>query len=107
MAAQLARLFGVDMVWRVDYVAVYHQLADVVKVAGDLYSFNFLLAPTQFPSNDLAIAAHSIRQTVRVNPNADVSHHGADSVKILARKLVSTCLTTEPRKTSKLAPNDH
>src|ERR1043165_378402 len=66
MPVQLARILCVDVVRRVDDVAIDDQLADVVQVTGNLNSLDFFFTPTQLARDDLAVLADAFRVTLRV-----------------------------------------
>src|SRR5215212_424038 len=66
MPVQLARVLRIDMVRRVDDVAIDDELADVVQVTRNLNSFNLLFTPPHLARDDLAVTADTFRVALRV-----------------------------------------
>src|SRR6185295_4798735 len=60
MSIQLVRVLGIDVVRRVDDVAIDDQLADVVQVTRDLNTLNLFFTPTQLARDDLAVTTDTL-----------------------------------------------
>src|SRR5678815_5365130 len=54
------------MVRRVDDISIDDEFTDVVKISGDLNSFNFIFAPSQLTRDDFAVSSDPLRMTLRV-----------------------------------------
>src|SRR6266850_2261609 len=66
MTIEFAGLLRIDLVRGVYDSALHGQLANVVQIAGDGNSLNFVLAPTQLARNDLAVFPDAFRVSLRV-----------------------------------------
>src|ERR1044072_2392760 len=66
VSIQFTRVLRIDVVRRVDDVAIDDQLADVVQVTGDLNSLDFLFTPTHLTRDDLTVLTNAFRVTLRV-----------------------------------------
>src|SRR6267378_6219026 len=54
------------MVGRVDNVTIDYKLADIMEIAGNLNALDFLLSPTHFACDDLAIPSDALRMPLSV-----------------------------------------
>src|ERR1051326_6494038 len=66
MTVELARVLRIDVVRRVDDVAIDDQLADIVQVTGNLNSLDLFFTPTHLARDDLAVLPNTLRVTLRV-----------------------------------------
>src|SRR5678809_407623 len=63
---ELSRVFRIDVVRRVDNLAIDDQLADGMQVTGNLNSLDFLFTPAHLTRDDLAVLADALRVALRV-----------------------------------------
>src|SRR5436853_3839753 len=81
MAIEIIRKLGVDVIRRVDDVAIDNQFADIVQVTGDLNSLNLVFTPTHLARDDLAVSADALRMSLRVLV-LDIDGRGESSDRI-------------------------